>query len=233
MTLQRNGWKIESFRDNPMFGPSADTLLDMGAKKTSLILDGEYGRVFKCMILHAGIIHYVLNMVVLLILAPALEHHYGSFLIAALFFFSDVFGTILSCIFLPDYQSVGASGGLFGLLGGIFADIFCNWSLLFNKELNGHQEESVKRNFFVLMVLMFELFIHFSIGLLPLVDNFAHIGGILLGFLFGLVMGQHTKLRHLEKKGRCWIFWEHLVKLFSLTLSLSLFSFVVILLLVI
>jgi len=32
-------------------------------------------------------------------------------------------GTILSAIFLPDYITVGASGGIFGLIGGCIADI--------------------------------------------------------------------------------------------------------------
>ena len=32
-------------------------------------------------------------------------------------------GTILSAIFLPEYITVGASGGIFGLIGGCIADI--------------------------------------------------------------------------------------------------------------
>jgi len=58
-----NGWRIEPLSVNPMIGPSAETLLKMGAKQTSLIVNqGEWYRLFSPMVLHAGLIHYFLNM---------------------------------------------------------------------------------------------------------------------------------------------------------------------------
>jgi membrane associated rhomboid family serine protease len=49
-------------------------------------------------------------------------------------------GTILSAIFLSEYITVGASGGIFGLIGAYLADICMNWSLLFSKHVNASNE---------------------------------------------------------------------------------------------
>ena len=55
LSIGVNGWKIESLKDNPMIGPSAQTLIDVGAKKTSLIVtDREWFRLLSPMFLHGG-----------------------------------------------------------------------------------------------------------------------------------------------------------------------------------
>ena len=42
----------------------------------------------------------------------------------------------MSAIFLPKYPCVGASGGIFGLIGATLADILSNISLLFSPKVN-------------------------------------------------------------------------------------------------
>jgi len=136
-----NGWKIQPLSVNPMIGPSAETLLKMGAKQTSLIVDqGQWYRLFSPMVLHAGLIHYFLNMTALWFIGKAVEQCHGFAAAAILFIIPAVGGTILSAIFLPEYISVGASGGIFGLIGACIADICINWSLLFSKHVNASNE---------------------------------------------------------------------------------------------
>jgi len=61
-----NGWKVEPLSVNPMIGPSAETLILMGAKDTTLIVnEQQWYRLFTPMFLHAGVIHYLLNMLAL------------------------------------------------------------------------------------------------------------------------------------------------------------------------
>lgn len=49
-----------------MIGPSADTLILMGAKDTALIVNQhQWYRLVTPMFLHAGVIHYLLNMLAL------------------------------------------------------------------------------------------------------------------------------------------------------------------------
>jgi membrane associated rhomboid family serine protease len=65
--------------------------------------------------------------------------------------------------------SVGASGGIFGLIGACLADIYMNWGLLFNKFVNGKQNHG---HIFVLLVLLMDIVVNSLIGLTPFVDNF-------------------------------------------------------------
>lgn len=137
VSFAKNGWRMEPLSINPMIGPSAQTLVDMGAKKTELIvMDGEWYRIFTPMFLHAGVIHYIFNMLALWFIGSAVELSHGFIAAAILFVIPATGGTILSAIFLPQYISVGASGGIFGLIGACVADIMMNWSLLFSSEVN-------------------------------------------------------------------------------------------------
>jgi len=79
------------------------------------------------MVLHAGLIHYLLNMFALWYVGKAIEQIHGFFPSLVIFVVSAVGGTILSAIFLPEYITVGASGGIFGLIGACISDIVLNW----------------------------------------------------------------------------------------------------------
>jgi membrane associated rhomboid family serine protease len=182
-----NGWMMEPITINPMIGPSANTLIKLGAKQTSLIVNqGEWYRLFSPMFLHAGIIHYILNMIALWFIGKAVEQCHGSMAAAILFIIPAVGGTILSALFLPQYISVGASGGIFGLIGACIADICINWSLLFSKHVNDSGDGTRFRHVRVLLWLLFDIVINCLVGLTPFVDNFTHLGGMIYGFLCGL-----------------------------------------------
>jgi membrane associated rhomboid family serine protease len=197
-----NGWRVEPLTVNPMIGPSAQSLIDMGAKKTSLIVnDAEWYRLFTPMFLHAGVIHFVLNMLALWFIGYAVEQNHGFINVAILFIVPATGGTIISALFLPEYISVGASGGIFGLIGGCIADIIANWNLLFSKELN--QGESFK-HVKVLIWLMLDILLNVIIGLTPFVDNFTHLGGMVYGLLCGLsTLERLSKAFFGVKRGLC------------------------------
>ena len=81
-----NGWAVEPININPMIGPSAETLVQMGAKQTSLIVnDEEWFRLVSPMVLHAGLIHYFLNMLALWFIGGAVEKSHGIFPTLVLF----------------------------------------------------------------------------------------------------------------------------------------------------
>jgi len=171
-----------------MVGPSIETLERLGAKKTSLIVGDEkqWYRLFTPMVLHAGVIHYTLNMFALWFIGYAVEQSHGFFASAIIFILSAVGGTILSAIFLPEYISVGASGGIFGLIGACLADIVTNWNLLFSKVVNDENSGIRFRHLKVLLWLLLDIILNILIGLTPLIDNFTHMGGMLYGFLCGI-----------------------------------------------
>eukprot|EP00536_Pseudo-nitzschia_multiseries_P016810 jgi/Psemu1/292715/fgenesh1_pg.1246_\ len=158
VTLGVNGWKFEPLTINPLIGPSSETLIKCGARDTNLIVnEGQWFRLFTPMILHAGLVHYLVNMLAM--------------------------GNILSAICLPGFISVGASGGIFGLIGGCMADICLNWNLLFLKTTT--DEDSRTRHLCVLLWLAADIIVNCLLGFTPFVDNFTHLGGFLYGFCIG------------------------------------------------
>ena len=109
-------------------------------------------------------------MTALWFIGKAVEQCHGFAAAAILFIIPAVGGTILSAIFLPEYISVGASGGIFGLIGACIADICINWSLLFSKHVNTSDEGARFRHLKVSMLcgtscsnfLRLQIFAHIS-----------------------------------------------------------------------
>ncbi len=153
-----NDWKIEPLNVNPMIGPSKDTLITLGARDTERIVnDNEWYRIVTPMVLHAGIIHYIVNMAAVWFIGIAIEQNHGWVKSLILFMIPGVGGTILSAIFLPQYISVGASGGIFGLVGGCIADLMLHWNLLFIQVLDETPKQVYRRNFYAVSILLFEI----------------------------------------------------------------------------
>ena len=154
-----NDWKIEPLNVNPMIGPSKDTLITLGARDTERIVnDNEWYRIVTPMVLHAGIIHYIVNMAAVWFIGIAIEQNHGWVKSMILFMIPGVGGTILSAIFLPQYISVGASGGIFGLVGGCIADLILHWNLLFIQVLDETPKQVYRRNFYAASILLLEIF---------------------------------------------------------------------------
>ena len=158
-----NGWKVEPVSINPMIGPSAETLVQLGAKETFLIVnENEAWRLVSPMVLHAGLIHYFLNMLALWFIGSAVEQSHGFIPAMILFILPAIGGTVLSAIFLPEYISVGASGGIFGLIGACLSDIVMNWNLIFSDFVN--EGGSKKRHAMVLFFLFLDIVINCLLG---------------------------------------------------------------------
>lgn len=105
-----NEWSFEPLDQNPMIGPSAETLLRMGAKDSYLIVnEDEAWRLLSSTVLHAGLVHYLVNMLALWFVGAAIETSHGFVAATILFVIPAVGGTILSAIFLPEYITVGKS----------------------------------------------------------------------------------------------------------------------------
>ena len=167
----------------------------MGAKDSYLIVyENEVWRVLSSAVLHAGFVHYVINCLALWFVGKAIETTHGTVATAIIFIISAIGGTLLSAIFLPEYITVGASGGIFGLIGACLSDIIMNWKHLFSDFVT----ENGRRNNHLLVVvfLILDILLNCLIGLTPYVDNFtrkfATISRVFLSLLFGIYV--HTSL---------------------------------------
>ncbi|PON76111.1 Peptidase S54, rhomboid [Trema orientale] len=166
---------FQPFKENPLLGPSSATLQKMGALDVSKVVHQHQGwRLITCNWLHGGVFHILANMLSLLVIGIRLEQEFGFVRIGLLYVISGFGGSLLSALFLQSNISVGASGALFGLLGGMLSELITNWTIYVNK-------------FVALFTLVVIIAVNLAVGILPHVDNFAHIGGFLSGFLIGFV----------------------------------------------
>lgn len=169
-------FSFQPFSENPLLGPSTRALQKLGALDTNKVAHGNQGwRLVSCMWLHAGVIHIVVNMLSLLVIGIKLEQEFGFFKIGIIYLLSGLGGSLLSSLFLQNKISVGASGAVFGLLGAMLSELITNWSMYESK-------------CGALITLIVVVVLNLAVGILPHVDNFAHIGGFIVGFLAGFVL---------------------------------------------
>lgn len=166
---------FQPLKENPLFGPSATTLEKMGGLEWSKVVQQHQGwRLITCIWLHAGVVHLLANMLGLVFIGVRLEQEFGFLRIGILYLLSGFGGSLLSALFIENSISVGASGALFGLLGAMLSELLTNWTIYANKCA-------------ALATLIFIIVVNLAVGVLPHVDNFAHIGGFMSGFLLGFV----------------------------------------------
>lgn len=81
---------------------------------------GDWWRVFTAMFLHYGPIHLAINMYSLYFAGTLLEHLIGRWRFALLYLASGLAGSAGVLIWSPTQPTLGASGAIFGILGGLF-----------------------------------------------------------------------------------------------------------------
>ncbi|MFB4164756.1 rhomboid family intramembrane serine protease [Alteribacillus sp. JSM 102045] len=151
-------------------GGSTDilTLIEFGAKYNPAILEGEWWRFFSAMFLHIGFFHLFMNSLALFYLGGAVERMYGTLRFIIIYFIAGLFGSLASFAF-NEQVSAGASGAIFGCFGALLYFGFIHRKLFFR---------TMGMN--VLVILAINLSFGFIV---PAVDNGAHIGGLIGGFL--------------------------------------------------
>lgn len=179
---------FQPLQDNPLFGPSSATLQKLGALEWDKVVHAHQGwRLFTCIWLHAGVVHLLANMLSLVFIGIRLEQQFGFVRVGMIYLLSGIGGSVLSCLFIQRSISVGASGALFGLLGAMLSELLTNWSIYTNKAA-------------ALVTLIIIIAINLAVGLLPHVDNYAHIGGFMSGFLLGFVLLLRPQFGWLERQ---------------------------------
>jgi membrane associated rhomboid family serine protease len=183
VSIGMNGWKLEPLNYNPLIGPSVEALIKSGAKDTPLMVNkNEWWRMVTQLFLHGGLVHLLMNMYVLVRHGWPLERHAGTQRFLPIYILSGLMASVSSAVFLPDIVSVGASGAIFGLIGAIWGDFLMNYAQLLE------HKGGCRACLFTVLALSISTLINLAIGLLPFVDNFAHLGGFVGGALTGLVV---------------------------------------------
>jgi rhomboid protease GluP len=103
------------------FSPTVASVLLWGANYGPKTLGGQPWRLLACMFIHFGVVHLLMNMVVLWDAGRMLERIYGQARFAAIYLAAGVSGSFASLLVHPQTVSAGASGAVFGVYGALGA----------------------------------------------------------------------------------------------------------------
>ena len=143
----------------------------------ALVAAGEYWRLWTVTLVHADVIHLAFNMYALWIVGPLVERWYGQIRFLVFYLACAATGSVASFAFGGDGVSVGASGAVFGMFGVLAAASYIH------KPVDRYARAiSMQIGVLILINLAFGFF---SGGM---IDNAAHIGGLLGGLWLGTVI---------------------------------------------
>ncbi len=155
-----------------------DLLYYMGVMDWHEVLQqGQYYRFISSMFLHFGFEHFFQNMVFLFFVGCFLETALGSVKYVLFYLLSGIGAGVCSMAYEAmlgaDVVSAGASGAIFGIVGGLL------WVVLRNRG----NYKGIGLPGMALMILG-TLYYGFTSSD---VDNAAHLGGVICGFLLGMI----------------------------------------------
>lgn len=166
---------------NPLLGPCPRALLLLGGMNAALIVKSiELHRLIVPVFLHAGVIHFALNVFCELRFGLYIERRIGIWRIALLYFLGTVGGCLLSAVMTAPLVSVGASSALMALMGAHLSETVCKW----------HSTNPLERKVTLVQVIAW-IVLTLALSALPFVDAGAHIGGLLTGLLCGVALFVH------------------------------------------
>jgi rhomboid protease GluP len=174
---------ITSGKANSFIWPDSVTMLKWGAMEKTLILTNhEWWRLVTSVVGHFGIIHLAVNMYALLYIGLVLEPLLGKERYIASYLATGIISGLASLWWHNNSVGAGASGAIFGMYGVFFALLTTNLI-----------EKSVRKPLFrsIGIFIVYNLAFGASVGV---VDNAAHIGGLLSGMLIGYIIYASLKV---------------------------------------
>uniref|UniRef100_A0A9J7X2I3 Inactive rhomboid protein n=1 Tax=Cyprinus carpio carpio TaxID=630221 RepID=A0A9J7X2I3_CYPCA len=153
----------------------------------------QFYRLWLSLFLHAGILHCLVSVCFQMTILRDLEKLAGWLRISIIYILSGITGNLASAIFLPYRAEVGPAGSQFGILACLFVELIQSWQIL----------AQPWRAFTKLLCVVLFLF---AFGLLPWIDNFAHICGFISGFFLSFAFLPYISFGRLDMyRKRCQI----------------------------
>lgn len=160
--------------------PNMQSLDAMGMTGAYAMQQGRWWTLITAIFLHGGLLHIYFNLSSIRQLAPAVEEFFGTTRLILIFMISGVLGYVVSSVRGIPF-TVGASGSLFGLLGAL---------VFYGRDRGGAFGTAIFKQSWqgALANLLLGFFI-------PVINNWAHIGGFIGGFLTAMLLGYTEKRR--------------------------------------
>ena len=157
-----------------LLSPSGGALLALGMTGAYPWQLGYWWTLLTAIYLHGSLLHIAFNLLWIHQLAPAVEQAYGRSRLVLIFTGGGVLGFVISN-WAGVGTTIGASGAVFGLLGAMAA---------YGRSRGGLFGMAVFRQYWQWAVVLFVMGF-----LMPGVNNFAHAGGFVGGYLTGMIAG--------------------------------------------
>lgn len=157
-----------------IMSPSTLSLLKWGADFGPLTLTGDWWRAVTCNFIHIGAFHLLMNMYAFMYVGLLLEGLIGSRRMFMSYLLTGLCSAAFSLYMHGETISAGASGAIFGLYGIFLAFLFF------------HRIAKEQRKALLTSILIFVGY-NLVYGMKAGIDNAAHIGGLLNGFLLGII----------------------------------------------
>lgn len=151
-----------------------ESIISAGFVKPDFTEKGEYWRILTGGALHGGLLHIYFNSQALYGFGSLMEFLTDRAHVAIVFLLAVICGGFLSLIFMPEATSVGASGGIMGLIG--YMSIYAY-----------RRRAQLPPDFLKNMLINLGFIAAFGLIAYQLIDNFAHLGGFLIGAAYGIV----------------------------------------------
>ncbi|MFO0750026.1 MAG: rhomboid family intramembrane serine protease [Myxococcota bacterium] len=178
------GGTAESSGAMSLFSPTTDTQVRLGAMLPGLVKDGEWWRLVTANFLHGGVLHLLMNCLAIWVIGKAYEDEVGPAPMLGLFLLSCFGGFTLSFLLGPEHRLVvGASAGAFGLVGAVIGR---------RRLLDGNFRD--RRTLQAIQLAALNIIITLGMN----VDNYAHVGGLLVGAVVAYLQARF------ERKALVW-----------------------------
>ena len=161
-----------------LFDVNGNVHVAFGSNFGPLTIGGQWWRLLTSTFIHFGLLHVAFNMWALWSTGRVAERLYGSSHFVLLYLASGIFGSLASIVWNPQVNSAGASGAIFGIFGGILAFVT---RPRMHVPLTVMTEQRNSTLFFAGYSLLYGV-------IQPGIDNAAHVGGLVSGYLLGLIL---------------------------------------------
>lgn len=172
-----------------LFQPKIADLLHWGAEFGPDTTGGQPWRLFTALFVHIGIFHLVYNMLAFAYVGVTVERMLGSAGFVILYVTAGLGGNLLALYWNPMIAHAGASGAIFGVYGALLALLLLQRDSIPPQVLAG-----LKR--FVLIFVAYNLIN----SLRPEVSFSAHAGGLIAGFVCGLLLARPLNAEALQQR---------------------------------
>lgn len=161
-------------QDHEFFSIDRYSAFYAGFDKQAFLHDHEYWRILTGAVIHAGLLHVGMNSYALYSFGRLVELLSNRAHLTIVFILSALGGGLLSLAFYPEGTSVGASGGIVGLLSYLAVYAFI-------------RREFISAQFRKSLLINIGFILVFGLVLFDRIDNFGHIGGLVVGAVYGFL----------------------------------------------